>query len=209
MKKEAEERTLHRMAKVHDFVEMWPGSQNLGGTQNESCTQNMQMITVGYISDMENIVKASWSLFHHDSAAASKSSERSPVPPPLSAQNLPGGRTQILNVRRIRRINSHPVESDEDSEPESLLDTDDWLDWDGDLDHPNDSQDNFAADVESDMEQDSSIEHSECPEQRDVTDVPNVPVLILPPWILKRQAEEVLMTVSAIEKRRKRGVMKI
>ena len=29
MKKEAEERKLHRMAKVHDFLEMWQGSQNL------------------------------------------------------------------------------------------------------------------------------------------------------------------------------------
>jgi len=33
MKKEAKERTMHRMAKVHDFVEMWQGSQNLHATQ--------------------------------------------------------------------------------------------------------------------------------------------------------------------------------
>jgi hypothetical protein len=30
MKNKAEEWTLHRMAKVHDFVEMWQGSHNLG-----------------------------------------------------------------------------------------------------------------------------------------------------------------------------------
>jgi len=36
MKKEAEERKLHRMAKVHDFLEMWQGSQNLCATQKES-----------------------------------------------------------------------------------------------------------------------------------------------------------------------------
>jgi len=37
MKKEAEERKLHRIAKVHDFLEMWQGSQNLRATQKESC----------------------------------------------------------------------------------------------------------------------------------------------------------------------------
>jgi len=85
------------------------------------------MTAVGYISDTEQIVKASWSLFQHDGAAAFKLSERSPLPTALSAKDLPGGRTQILNVRRIRRINHHPVESDDDSAPESISDTDDWL----------------------------------------------------------------------------------
>jgi hypothetical protein len=33
MMKEAEERKLHRMGKVHDFLEIWPGSQNLCATQ--------------------------------------------------------------------------------------------------------------------------------------------------------------------------------
>jgi len=36
MKQEMEERTLHRMAKVHDFLEMWQGSQNLSAIQKES-----------------------------------------------------------------------------------------------------------------------------------------------------------------------------
>jgi len=78
MKKEAEERKLHRMAKVHDFLEMLQGSQNLRATQKESHAQNKQMTAVEYISDMEEIVKASWSLFQHDRAAAFKLSERSP-----------------------------------------------------------------------------------------------------------------------------------
>jgi len=59
MTQEAEERKLHRMAKVHDFLDMWQGSQNLRATQKESRTQNKQMTTVGYISDTEEIVKAS------------------------------------------------------------------------------------------------------------------------------------------------------
>jgi hypothetical protein len=39
MKKEVEERKLHRMAKVYDFLEMWQGSQNLRTTQKESQAQ--------------------------------------------------------------------------------------------------------------------------------------------------------------------------
>jgi len=160
-KKEAEERSLHRMAKVHNFLEMWQGSQNLRATQKESRTQNKLMTAVGYISDTEEIVKAFWSLFQHDGAAAFKLSEISTLPPPLSAKDLPGGWTQILNVRRIRRINQHPVESDDDSAPDSISDTEDWLNWNGDLDNSNDSEDDYAADVESDMDQDNSIEDPE------------------------------------------------
>jgi len=84
MKKEAEERILHRMAKVHDFLEMWQGSQNLRATQKEACAQNKQMTAVGYILDTEEIVKASWSLFQHDGAAAFKLSEWLPLPSALS-----------------------------------------------------------------------------------------------------------------------------
>jgi hypothetical protein len=102
MKREAEQKKLHRMAKVHDFLEMWQGSQNLRATQKESRAQNKQMTAVGYISDTEEIVNASWSLFQYDGATPFKLSEKSPVPQALSAKDLPGGRTQILNVRRIR-----------------------------------------------------------------------------------------------------------
>jgi hypothetical protein len=92
-------------------------------------------------------------------------SERPPLPPALSAKDLPGGRTQILNVRWIRRINCHPVESDHDSAPESISDTDDWLNWNGDWDNPNDSEDDCAADDESDIRLNNGIEDPECPEQ--------------------------------------------
>jgi len=91
MKKEAEQRKLHRLAKVYDFFEMWQGSQNPRATQKESRDQNKQMTAVGYISDTEVIVNASWSLFQHDGAAAFKLLERSPLPPTLSAKDLPGG----------------------------------------------------------------------------------------------------------------------
>jgi len=49
MRKEAEERKLHRMAKVHNFLEMWQGRQNLRDTQKESRAHNKQMTPVGYI----------------------------------------------------------------------------------------------------------------------------------------------------------------
>jgi len=63
-------------------------------------------------------------------------------------KNLPGGRTEILNVHRIPRINHHPVEGDEDCAPESILDTEDWLNWNGDLDIPNNSDDDWVGDDE-------------------------------------------------------------
>ena len=132
MKKEAEKRKLHRIANVHDILEMWQGSHNLRATQKESRIQNTQMTAVGYILDTEEIIKALWSLFQHDAAAAFKLSEQSPLPLPLSAKDLPGGRTRILNVHQIRTINSHPFESDEDSASECISDTEDWLNWNGD-----------------------------------------------------------------------------
>jgi hypothetical protein len=130
------------MANVHDLLEMWQRRQNLRPTQKESCTENKQMTAMGYISDTEEIIKASWSLFQHDGAAAFTLSERSPLLPPLSANDLPGGRTQILNVHQIRMINRHPAKCEQDSAPESILDTEDWFNWNGDLDNPNSSEDN-------------------------------------------------------------------
>jgi len=93
------------------------------------------MTAVGYIPDMEEIIKALWPLIQHDGAAVFILSERSPLPAPLSAKDLNGGRTQILNVRWIRRINHHPVEIDQDCAPESISDTEDWLNWNGDSDN--------------------------------------------------------------------------
>jgi hypothetical protein len=205
MKKEAEERKLHRMAQVHDFLEMWQCSLNIHATQKESRAQNKQMTAIGYSSDTEEIVKASWSLFQHDGAAAFKLPERSPLPPALSAKELCGDRAQILNVGHIRRINRHPVESDEDSAPESISDTDDWLHWNGDLDNPNYSEEDCTADDDSDIEHNNCIEYPECPEQQDVSATPNMPGLVRLRRKSKRQAEKVLMTVNAAETQRNKG----
>jgi len=186
MKKEAEEKKLHRMAKVHDCLEMWQGSQNVHATQKEYRAQYRQMTAVGYISDSGEIVKASWSLFQHDGAAAFTLSERSPLPPALSAKDLPGGRTQILNVHHIWRIIHHPVESADDSTPESISDTNDWLNWNGNLINPNDSEEDCAADDESNIGPNNGIEDPECPEQQDVSAAPNVPRFVWPTRKSKR-----------------------
>jgi len=185
---------------------MWQGSQNLHATQKESRAQNELLSAVGYISDTEEIIQAPWSLFQHDGAAAFKSSERSPLPLPLSANYCPGEWTQILNVHRIRRINCHAVEHHEQSAPESISHTENWLNWNGDLYNLNVSGHNCAVDVESVIEQDNWIEDPECPEQCDVSADPNVPRLIRPTEKSRRQAEKVLMTVNAIETRRNSGV---
>ena len=75
MKREAQQKKLHRIAKVYNFLEMWQGSQNLRATEKECCTQNEQITAIVYISDTEEIVKASLSIFQHDGAAAFKLSE--------------------------------------------------------------------------------------------------------------------------------------
>jgi hypothetical protein len=148
------------------------------------------------------MVKAPCSLFQHDGAAAFKLSERSPLPPALSAKDLPGGQTQILNVRRIRRINSHPVEGDMDSAPEGISDTYDWLNWNGDLDNPNDSEEDCAADQESDIEHNNCIENAEYPVHQDVSPWSNLSGLVRPTRKSKRKAETVLVTVNAVQMRR-------
>jgi len=48
LKTEVEERNFHRMAKVHNFLEMWQGSQNLHATLNESRPNNQHVTAVGW-----------------------------------------------------------------------------------------------------------------------------------------------------------------
>jgi hypothetical protein len=204
-KKEAEKRKLHTMAKVHRFLEIWQGSQNLSATQKVSRTQDKQMTAIGYISDTEEIVNASWSLIQHDGAAAFKMSERSRLPPALSAKDLPGGRTHMLNVRQIHRINRYSVESDTDSIPERIVDTDDCLNWNCDLDNSIDTEGNCTADDESHIEHNIGINNQECPEQLDVSAVPNVPGFVQATRKANRQAGKVFLTLNAVEMWRIKG----
>jgi hypothetical protein len=135
-------------------------------------------------------------------------SAKSPVPPALSAKDLPGGRNQVLNVRRIKRIDRHPAKSDEDSSPESISDTKNFLNWNGDLDHPNESQDNWEADNQSDMELDNGSDVSETLEVRNVNAAQNVPGLIRPIPQSKKKVENALLMANIMEMRRNKGIKK-
>jgi len=136
---------------------MWPYCQNLRATQKVSHSQNKQMTAVGYIADTEEIIKASLILIQHDGVAPLKFSERSPVPPALSAKNLPRGWTQILTVCWIRRINNQQVKCDDGGAHDSISDTKNWLNWNCDWENPKDSKDNWVADIEYHIKQDIEI----------------------------------------------------
>jgi len=198
-KKEAEQRKLHRMPKVHDFLEMWQGSQTLFATQKESQAQNKQTTAVESISDIDEIIKAFWSNFHHDGVAAFTLSERSPLPPALSAKDLPGGRIQALTVCKIKWIDHHPAETDDHSAPETPSDTAHWLIRNGDLDNPNDSNENCEANNKSGIEPDNGIKALGSPKHWVVSATPNVLGLIRPTRRSMTMAEKGLKTVSAME----------
>jgi hypothetical protein len=66
-------------------------------------------------------------------------------------------------------------------------------------------EDDWEADNESDLEQDNITDDSETTAERDVSAAPNVPGLIGPTRNSKRQAEMVIVTVSAMETRRNKG----
>jgi len=123
-------------------------------------------------------------------------------------KDLPGGRTQVLNVRQIEQINRHPAESAEISSAERISDTKNWLNWNGDLDNANNSEDDWEADNESEMEMDNGREDSETLEHRYVSAAPNVPGFIRPTPRSKQQIWKVLMTVNKMEMRRNKGIKK-
>jgi hypothetical protein len=89
------------MAKVHDFLEMWQGSEILCSTQKAACTQNPQMTAMGYILDTEETVQSCWPAFEHAGSAAFQLTEKSPLPPTLLQIDLPGGKTKVLNIQHI------------------------------------------------------------------------------------------------------------
>jgi hypothetical protein len=132
-------------------------------------------------------------------------SERSPLPPDLSAKNLLGGRTRILNVSRIQRINRHPVEGDEDSAKQTISDTNNWLHWNADLDNANEREEEWVVDNDSDIEHNNGINDSECPEQKDLRAAPNVPGLVWPTQKSKIQTRMVLLTLNAVETQSNQG----
>jgi hypothetical protein len=70
------------------------------------------------------------------------------------------------------------------------------------LNNPIGSEDNCAADDESDIAQNNGMYDPECPELQDANTWPNVPGSVRPIRKSKTQAETVLVIVNAIETRR-------
>jgi hypothetical protein len=104
-----------------------------------------------------------------------------------------------LNVRRFKRIDCHRTDSGENSSPASISDTKNWLNWNGDLDNPNASDDDREADNESDMQLENRSEDSETPEEQNVRTAPMVHELVQPTGWSKKTAAKELMTVSIME----------
>jgi hypothetical protein len=85
------------------------------------------------------------------------------------------------------------------------LDTEHWLNWNGDLDNSNDSEEDCAADDDSDIEHNNCIDDPKCPERQNLSAAPNVRGLVQPTRKSERQAAKVLVTVNAVETQRKKG----
>jgi hypothetical protein len=73
------------------------------------------------------------------------------------------------------------------------------------LNKPKDSEEDCAADDESNVEHNNCIQDLECPEQKDVSAAPNVHGLVHPRQKSKRQAKKVLVIVNAVETKRNEG----
>jgi len=108
----SEEWNLESVKNVDDILKMWQCSHNLWSRQKKSDAKTRWTAAKEYTSDTEEIPKVSWSNLQPESAAVFISFKRLLVPPALSAKNLAGGRTQILNVYQMHRLNHHSSESD-------------------------------------------------------------------------------------------------
>jgi len=82
----------------------------------------------------------------------------------MSSKDLPWQKAHLINIRHIWRIHRHPVESDNNSAPANISVIENYVDWNGDLDTPNDSKHDWEADMEWNVEPNNSIADPECPE---------------------------------------------
>jgi hypothetical protein len=76
------------------------------------------------------------------------------------------------------------------------------------LDNPNNSDDVWEADNESDTDLDNGSEDSETLEVRNVSAAPNVPGLIRPIRRSKKNVEQALLMVNIMETRRNKRIKK-
>jgi len=88
------------------------------------------------------------------------------------------------------------------------LDAKNQLNWHGFLNYPNNCEDNWKADTESDIGLYNRIQDSATPEQQNVSATPNVPELIQPTPRSQKNLWKVLMTFNTIEMRSNRRIKK-
>ena len=123
MKRGGVQKMLHRIANVWKYLAKWHGRQNLQLSLYKTHTQNTQMIDVRYISDTEVIVKVSCSQIQHNGLAGWKLLSKSPLPPGSAVKDLPGGRTQVLNVHRFKWIDHQLPTTDQYRSPAAFRTT--------------------------------------------------------------------------------------
>jgi len=193
------------MAKVYYVFEMLQGSQNLCPTQMLFCSHYAQITAVEYISVAEAIVKVSWSNFQYNGAAAFKLSKRSPVPPGVSPKDRSAGQTYVLNVRQIKRIGWHPAKIDMDCIHQNISDTENLPDQNGVLDNPNQSEETWVADNESNVELGNGFKDTKTPVLHNVNTAPNFPRLTWTSRRSKKKADQVMIMVNTIETRPNKG----
>jgi hypothetical protein len=127
----------------------------------------------------------------------------------LHFADVRGEQTQVWNVNQITRINCHTVDMDDDGTSETIMDAKTWLNWNGNLDNANNSNDICTADGKSDIEQDTGIKDLKSAGQWDMMNAKeNVPGLIWPIRQSKSQTEQVLAMVNALEMMINKGVKK-
>jgi len=86
------------------------------------------------------------------------------------------------------------------------LNIENWHDWNCDLINSNDSEDYYAAGIESETLQTNGIKEAECSHQLNLSVAPNVAGLVWPTRKSESQAETILVMVNSIEMRGNQGV---
>jgi hypothetical protein len=90
--------------------------------------------------------------------------EKSPLPPISSQIDLPGGKAIMWNIHCIRKISWHPSKSLYNSAADSNSETEDWLNWTGDIDDSNNDDTNGQANNKDEMDLSDNYDTNDEPE---------------------------------------------
>ena len=196
-----EEVKLHKMVKTHDFLEMWDGSQRLRATQKAVRSQNTQMTALGYISDTEECGERISTDLADDGEVAFRSYVECAPPKTLPLSSLINGKTKVLKLHRIRRVDRLSTQTDDESAPEDATEAEEWLNWNGDVEEAvEDQTTNDLADEESEDDLIMCVRTKE-PQVRSVIDAaPNVLGVVRPTRKSRRLAELAVLPSSTSNK---------